>query len=465
MLISASVAALASSPVAGSSPQAEHVEIDAVLAPRRLGAWQITILVICGMASFVDGADRQSIGLVAVSLMRDFHISATGMGAAFSLDNLGGVIGSIVGGQLADRHGRKPVMIIMLAVIAAATLVTALTGSYPIFLASRFLAGVGLGGAVPPVLALASEYVSRPRRGMIAAMIFAGYPIGAAFGGFWTSYLLSNFDWRSVFYVGALLPTLVLAAAVLFLPESLQFLVRRPENQGRAARIAARISPDLRGRSFHLVNTTEARTGPAGSVRALFAGGLAASTLCLWGIYLFLFATAKVAVAWVPSILTKGGIDQASVALVFGGWNVGSTFAQLLSLRLIARGGSMRILVLGLIVLAVALSLVGIFPTSLPVVATLILVAGFGIGLAIASVVAIAATLYATEQRGIGMGAAMAASRFGQVLSPLLIAWLIDLALGTDAILYVIAAMPVVAAGLVLVFSAIRAKGPVPKGL
>ena len=441
---------------ARGDPHLEAVEIDDVLTRPRLGGWQIAILGICAMGAFVDGADRQGIGLVAVNLMSDLHISATDMGAAFSLDNLGAVAGAVVGGQLSDRYGRKPVMVATLAIIALATLLTALTGSYPVFLASRFMAGVGLGGAVPAFLALASEYVAQPLRGTIAALIFAGYPVGAAFGGLWTSYLLKAFSWHSIFYVGALLPALVLAATVLFLPESMQFLVRVPAGQDQAARIARRVCPRLCGRSFDLVNTTEVRTGAAGSVRALLSKGLAPSTLCLWGIYLFLFAMTKVAVVWVPSILTKAGIDQASVALVFGGWNVGATCGQLIPHKLIERAGSTRILVLALLVDAAALCLVGLFPDSLPIVAVLILVIGFGVGIAVSSVIAVAATLYATEQRGVGMGAAMASSRFGQVLSPLLIAWLIDLSLGTHLILYIIAAMPVVAAALVILFSAIR---------
>ena len=447
-----------------SLPAAGQIEVTALLETSHLGSVQLLVLVICAMAAFVDGADRQGIGLVTVNLMADLHIGASSMGMVFSLDNFGAVIGAVVCGQLSDRHGRKPIMVVTLAVMAIATLFTAHAGSLTSLAVARFVAGLGLGGAVPAFLTLASEYVSKRYRGTVAAVIFAGYPIGAACGGLWTNYLLRHFEWPSVFYVGAALPAAVMLATVFLLPDSMQLLVRTKAGQARAASIAKRIAPELRGQVFTVVDTLEKTAGKAGSLRALFANGLASRTLILWSIYLFLFATVKVVVIWVPSILTNGGIAQASVALVLMAWNMGSVTGQLTAFKLITWSGSRSVLTLSLVLVTAGLGLVGLYSSNLPVVLTMIALAGYGVGVSTSGVIAMTATLYPTEQRGTGMGAGMSSSRFGQVLSPLLIGWLIELGFGTTAILGLIAIMPLLAAVSVIAFTTLRVRAPVTVG-
>ena len=248
----------------------------------------------------------------------------------------------------------------------------------------------------------------------------------------------------------------------VLLPESMQLLVRTPAGQARAAATARRIAPELRGQAFTLADTLERSAGKAGSLRELFTNGLAMRTTVLWGIYLFLFATVKVVVIWVPSILTHGGIAQASVALALTAWNVGSVTGQLTGLKLLERFGSRAVLTMALMLVTAALAVVGGYSSSFPIVLTAIALAGYGVGVSTSGVISITATLYPTEQRGTGMGAGMSASRFGQVLSPLLIGWLIDLSFGTTAILYVIASMPLAAAVLVVAFTALRVQAPVP---
>ena len=445
----------------GPSIHSGRIEVSALLDTSGLGSLQILVLIICAMAAFVDGADRQGIGLVTVNLMADLHINASSMGMVFSLDNLGAVIGAVGCGQLSDRYGRKPVMIVTLAIMAVATLFTAHAGSLAGLATARFVAGLGLGGAVPAFLTLASEYVSKRHRGTIAAVIFAGYPIGAACGGLWTNYLLRYFEWPSVFYVGAALPAVVMLATLLLLPESMQLLVRKASGQARAVSIARRIVPELHGQAFTLVDTLAAGGAKAGSLRALFANGLASRTLVLWCIYLFLFATVKVVVIWVPSILTHGGIAQASVALVLMAWNMGSVTGQLSAFKLLDWFGSRSALTAALALVTAGLGLVGVYSANFPIVMAAIVFAGYGVGVSTSGVIAITAMLYPAEQRGTGMGAGMSASRFGQVLSPLLVGWLIEMSFGTTAILYVIAAMPLAAAALVVAFTAIRVGVPV----
>src|SRR5471032_192142 len=202
------------------------IEVESLLDRKRLSGLQIFVLLACAMAAFIDGADRQGIGLVTNNFMADLHISATRMGMVFSLDNVGAVLGAIGFGMLSDRHGRKPIMVLALGFIVVFTFLTAHAKSFEMLACCRLMAGIGLGGATPGFLTLASEYVPKRLRGAISSLIFAAYPLGGAAGGLWTSYILKHYHWSDVFYIGSALPLLVMVAMIIGLPESMQYLIR-----------------------------------------------------------------------------------------------------------------------------------------------------------------------------------------------------------------------------------------------
>lgn len=420
------------------------ISIDEVLDRVRLSAFQWAVLLICAAGAFVDGANRQGIGLVAHDMMAALHMKATALGIVFAVDNFGAVIGAVIGGRICDRYGRKPVFLVSMAIIAIGTFASAHATGFISLAAVRLFTGFGLGSALPAFLTLASEFAPPRLRGNVAAVIFAGYPVGAAFGGLWSSYLLSHASWQSVFYIGGALPLVVLVAG-LWMPEAMQFLLRNGRER-QACAIALRIRPDLPREVTLTTGPLDRTAAPAGTLRSLFAPGLAGTTTLLWTVFLLLFATVKVVVTWLPAILTGGGISASSAALVQGIWNAGSVCGQLLALPALKRFGPARVIVPALLLLGVGLCIIGMVASSLPLVLTFTVFAGIGVGIATSGIIATTTTLYASHQRGIGLGAGMASSRFGQVISPVVIALMIDRAVGVQGIMYVIGAMPVIAA-------------------
>ncbi len=179
------------------------------------------------------------------------------MGWVFSISNIGLVIGASIGGWLADRSGRKPVLIGAVAVFGCFTLATALTGDYQSLLAVRFCAGLGFGAALPNLMAIAAE-ISRPEKAAsTAAAMFCGMPFGGGLAALTTQLLPTGFDWRILFVLGGVLPLVLIPALYRWMPETLirASANRSPRQTGgsgafwRGARHAdaaalARLSPD-----------------------------------------------------------------------------------------------------------------------------------------------------------------------------------------------------------------------------
>ena len=200
-------------------------------------SFQIGVFVLCGLCLIMDGFDVQSWGYVAPSLFREWHMaSAAGRVASFTLTGV--LIGSLLFSMLADKIGRRPVLIGATIYFAALTLLTTRVTSLEQLLAIRFIAGLGLGAIMPNAVALVGEYSPKRSRVMAMLVVSNGFTIGAAVAGFIATYLIPRFGWRSVFYFGGTVPLAIGLLMFVSLPESLQFLTLR-RFESRTARSSA----------------------------------------------------------------------------------------------------------------------------------------------------------------------------------------------------------------------------------
>jgi AAHS family 4-hydroxybenzoate transporter-like MFS transporter len=380
----------------------------------------------------------------------ELGLNPTELGVIFSVAQVGATIGALGFGPFADRFGRKPAILIATAIIALFTFLTAMSAGFGTLLAVRFIAGIGLAGAVPCILALSSEYAPLRLRGTMVSLIFAAYPLGAAIGGLLNAYLLATFTWHSVFYVGAVLPLIMLSIILLFLPESIQFLLSRGGNDERIEKLARQLSgdapvatPPYLPPSVSVGSTPEPKGLRFG---LLFAGGLTSATLLLWLIYFFTYATTKIMVVWLPSLLKEDGFDVPTAALVISAFNVGCTIGMAIAGRLVDRFGWGWTLAPALLIGALCVAGLGLAGVNTAAVMSIAGFIGFFVGIGGSGAHAIAATLYPTEIRSTGIGCGMAASRFGQVISPLVVGAMLTAALSPKTIYLLLALMPLTAA-------------------
>lgn len=338
---------------------AKTVDVSELIGSRSFGAFQLRIVVLCGMVQFLDGFDTQAMGYAGPALRAAWHLSPQALGPVFAFGAFGTGLGSILLGPLADVFGRRKVMISTVALFGALTFFTAFVQTIDALRMWRLLTGFGLGAALPLTFVVANEFApQRIRARMIAAMA-CGFAIGALSGGLLEAALIPYLGWQAIFYFGGIVPLLLALALLLWLPESVRFLATRPDTSAQIAAILKKVDPTFNFTpSTTFVVPAEPKTRGFAPVQ-LFTQGRAAMTLSLWVVYLVTLALLNTLNNWLPVAINMAGLPvQRSVVMTtlfqFGG------IAGVLSLGALAdRVGYYRVLVSAYALLAVCIAAIG----------------------------------------------------------------------------------------------------------
>ena len=406
-------------------PATDTLDVTRVVDESGLGAFQIRIVVLCALVALLDGSDTTAIAIAARALAGELGVPVSNFGLIFSAGTLGAMLGAMAFGPLADRYGRKRLLVVATLQFGVFTLLTAEADTFAQLLAYRLLAGFGLGGAAPCFLALAAEYVPARRRSSVVSVLFAAFPLGIMVGGFVNSYLVSTFGWQSIFYVGGALPILLAAILTRALPESLQFLILRRGDLARAGAIVDRLAPGVAAGAARLVVASHQPEGVP--VKQLFAGGRAARTLLLWVPFFASFGVLSVVVFYTPPLMqAAGGPAAASAgALVNAFHGLGALVGMAVAGRLIERFGPTMTLGAGLLIGALCTVLLGFSVATVALAATATALVGLFVGIAGSGSIAVAARVYPAAIRATGIGWGLGLGRAGQVFAPLLAGWLL----------------------------------------
>jgi AAHS family 4-hydroxybenzoate transporter-like MFS transporter len=429
------------------------VNVTRLIDERKVSSFQVISIALCALVAFLDGIDGQNIAVAAPIIVQKLGLTRAAFGPIFSSGLLGAAIGALTFGPLGDRFGRKRMLLIAVLLFGVFTLVTPLASSYGGLLTIRFAAGLGLGGATPCFLALASELAPSRRRAMVASLIWSAFPLGISAGGFLNSFILTKYGWEAMFWFGGIAPLVIGAVLLLWLPESLRFLMARGQNAATIAGIVRRISPDVPvGARF--VSDEERIEGVA--IRNLFTDGRAALTLLLWVPFFLAFAVLALTVVWSPILLNENGIPPAQASIALGIHGLGALVGMSLAGRLIERFGAGAVLVPALVLGAIATSATGYSATSLSTMSVTLALIGLLVGCGASGSIALAALSYPTAIRSTGIGWAMGVGRFGQVLAPLLAGAAVAAGWSNATLFVVVGLAPVLAAIAILALVARR---------
>jgi MFS transporter, AAHS family, 4-hydroxybenzoate transporter len=201
------------------------LDIRQFLDNQAFGRYHLLIVLVCASIGFIDGFDAQAMGYVAPALTASIGITRSALGPVISSGLLGMVIGALVFGPLADKIGRRPILITCTFIFRIGSLLTAVADTIQSLMLFRIITGFGLGGAMPNTIALTSEYIPKRSRATSVMVMFTGFSIGAAVGGFVAAGLISGFGWQSVFVVGGVFPIFIGILAIAIPPESIRFLI------------------------------------------------------------------------------------------------------------------------------------------------------------------------------------------------------------------------------------------------
>jgi MFS transporter, AAHS family, 4-hydroxybenzoate transporter len=386
---------------------------------------QITVIVLCGLVALLDGFDLLAIGVAAPAMAEPLHIAPNQLGAVFSAALFGLMLGAFGLGPIADRYGRRCVLISATAMFGVFTLCTAGAATLQQILLFRFLAGVGLGGAMPSFISLAAEYTPRSKRQVVVGLLWTGFPLGGVTVGLLASWLIDAVGWRSLFYIGGVLPLGLSIVLIRLLPDSIESLVMRGAAWQEIRNLLVRISPTVNIKSGcqFIIDGEKNRGVP---VWQLFSAGRAGGTVLLWVSYFITFMILVTSTAWAPALLRRAGTDGAHSSFAVALFALGSVFGTPLAGFLVSRFAVRSVLPAALVGSAVTFGGVGYASQSIVLVIVLMGLAGFFLGVASSGLIALAPLLYSTSIRSTGVGWAMGLGRLGSFLGPLAVGLLFN---------------------------------------
>ncbi len=438
------------------------VDVAQFIDAQPVGGFQIRLLLTCAAVLFLDGFDTQAIGFVAPALAREWDVSKAALGPVFSAGLFGLMIGALLFGPLADRIGRKKIIVFSTLAFGIGTLVTAFVQDIDMLLAIRFLTGLGLGGAMPNAIAMTSEFNPRRRRATMVMIMFCGFSVGAALGGFLAAALIPQFGWRSVFVVGGLAPLLLVPILVRRLPESVRFLALTGRAQERVAELLWSISPRavFAPATQFVVHEPELTGIP---VLHLFRDGRTLVTLLLWVVFFMSLLDLYFLSNWLPTVLNDLGATVSEAAMIGSMLQVGGVVGTFALGSIIDRF-SFRALALVYFIAVFAVGAIGQLGHSVIFVSMAIFAAGFCIVGGQIAANALAAGFYPTAVRATGVGWALGIGRVGSIVGPLVGGALLIAKWSTQAVFMAAATAALCAALAAFSLSRIAGMGGSGKG-
>ncbi|MEQ9723998.1 aromatic acid/H+ symport family MFS transporter [Pseudomonas sp. WHRI 8822A] len=422
--------------------------VTALLDGARFNAFHARVLLWCALIIIFDGYDLVIYGVVLPSLMSEWGLSPLQAGALGSCALVGMMFGALFFGSLSDRIGRRKTIAFCVTLFSGVTALNGLASSPEAFGLCRFIAGLGIGGVMPNVVALMNEYSPRRSRSTLVALMFSGYSLGGMLSAGLGIVLIPQWGWQAVFYVAAV-PLLLLPLLVRQLPESMTYLVRSGQTQ-RARQTLAQVVPGYQPTvNDELVLEGDGKASVA--IAELFREGRTLSTLMLWLAFFCCLLMVYALSAWLPKLMHSAGYGLNSSLTFLLVLNVGAIVGAIGGGWLGDRIGLGRVLLGFFCCGALALSLLA-FKAPLAVLYLLVAVAGAcTIGTQILAN-ACAVQYYPVQVRSTGLGWAMGIGRTGAIIGPLLGGALQASGLPLQASFLAFALPGVIGAAAVLVF-------------
>ncbi|MFP1742721.1 MFS transporter [Lonsdalea quercina] len=396
----------------GSTP----LDVRQLINERPLSAYQKLIVILSFCIIALDGMDIAIMGFIGPSLKAAWGIGNAELAIVISAALVGLAMGAMISGPLADWRGRKVVIITSVFLFGLWTLLAAFSENVQHLIIFRFLTGLGLGAAMPNVGTLVAEYAPEKKRSFIITIVFCGFSVGAAAGGFAASWLIPQWGWHTVLLMGGILPLLLLPFLMVKLPESVRFLVAKRANSARIHYIVEKIAPGVSHSSTQFAMPAEDKKATF-AVRLVLSKEYRFGSFMLWGGYFFGLFMVYLLGSWLPTVIKDAGmtVTQATVitALYQSGGAFGSLFAGWLMDRINPH------LALGVIYAAggVATALIGLSESYFVVLALLASISGFCLNGANTGMNALSARFYPTAARATGSGWMHGVGRMGAIMS------------------------------------------------
>lgn len=373
--------------------------------------------VLAALAIIVDGFDGQMIGYAIPLIMKEWGVTRAAFSMAVASGLAGMAIGSLSAGVLADKLGRKPVLIASIFLFGVSTMLIGQANDVPTIALIRFFAGLGIGAALPAATTLTAEYIPLRFRTMAVTTAIVCYPAGGMLAGLAAAQILPFQGWRGFFFFGGAMAIVYATFLIFTLRESPKYLARQSSRWEELRALMSRMAHDV----AHVREFTDGivESAKRGNIAELFRHGRAFDTSWMWLAFFMIQLSIYTAYSWLPTMLTTEGLSPALAGMGLTAYNFGGIFGAVLCAAAINRYGSRWPMIIWAAMSAVtAMSLKAVHITETPDT----FLWGLGLhGLFVTalqcSMFALCAHIYPTTIRTTGAASAMAFGRIGAFIS------------------------------------------------
>ena len=432
-------------------PMTNRLDVQALINDKPLSTYQWRVVLLCFLIVFLDGLDTAAMGFIAPALSQDWGIDRASLGPVMSAALIGMVFGALGSGPLADRFGRKVVLVVSVFLFGLFSLLSAYSSNIDQLLVLRLLTGLGLGAAMPNATTLLSEYTPERHKSLLVTSMFCGFNLGMACGGFISAKMIPLLGWHSLLMLGGILPLILAVVLLLWLPESARFLVVRNRSVERIRKALAPIAPQEVAAATGF-SVPEQNVGQSRNVlKVIFSGTYSAGTLLLWLTYFMGLVIVYLLTSWLPTLMRDSGASMEQSAFIGALFQFGGVLSAVGVGWAMDKFNPHKVIGIAYLLAGVFAWLVGQSLGNVAVLATLVLLAGMCINGAQSAMPSLAARFYPTQGRATGVSWMLGIGRFGAILGAWAGATLLGLGWNFEQVLTALVVPAVLATAAVVI--------------
>ena len=392
------------------------LDVQSFINRQPLSRYQWRVVLLCFLIVFLDGLDTAAMGFIAPALSQEWGIDRASLGPVMSAALIGMVFGALGSGPLADRFGRKGVLVGAVLVFGGFSLASAYASNVDQLLVLRFLTGLGLGAGMPNATTLLSEYTPERLKSLLVTSMFCGFNLGMAGGGFISAKMIPAYGWHSLLVIGGVLPLLLALVLMVWLPESARFLVVRNRGADKVRKALSPIAPQVVAEAGSF-SVPEQQAVAARNVFALiFSGTYGLGTVLLWLTYFMGLVIVYLLTSWLPTLMRDSGASMEQAAFIGALFQFGGVLSAVGVGWAMDRFNPHKVIGIFYLLAGVFAYAVGQSLGNITVLATLVLVAGMCVNGAQSAMPSLAARFYPTQGRATGVSWMLGIGRFGAIL-------------------------------------------------
>lgn len=397
-------------------PEAGTLDVQAFINAQPLSRYQWRVVILCFLIVFLDGLDTAAMGFIAPALSAEWGIDRASLGPVMSAALIGMVFGALGSGPLADRFGRKVVLVVAVFLFGLFSLLSAYSSNIDQLLILRLLTGLGLGAAMPNATTLLSEYTPERLKSLLVTSMFCGFNLGMACGGFVSAKLIPAMGWHSLLMLGGILPLILTVVLMIWLPESARFLVVRNLGVDRIRKVLAPISRQEVNTAKDFSVPEQKTVRSRNVLKVIFSGTHSAGTLLLWLTYFMGLVIVYLLTSWLPTLMRDSGASMEQSAFIGALFQFGGVLSAVGVGWAMDKYNPHKVIGCAYFLAGVFAWLVGQSLGNVAVLATLVLLAGMCINGAQSAMPSLAARFYPTQGRATGVSWMLGIGRFGAIL-------------------------------------------------